>query len=65
MQHLAEDETGEVETVETVADVADETAGTVTVETGAAALSLEEDAAALPADAEVKAEFEVDGFSNL
>ena len=65
MQHLAEDETGEVETVETVADVADETAGTVTVETGAAALSLEEDAAALPADAEVKAEFEVDGFSNF
>ena len=63
VQHLAEDETGEVETVETVADVADETAGTVTVETGAAALSLEEDVAALPADAEVKAEFEVDGFS--
>ena len=65
VQHLAEDETGEVETVETVADVADETAGTVTVETGAAALSLEEDAAALPADAEVKAEFEVDGFSTF
>ena len=65
VQHLAEDETGEVETVETVADVADETAGTVTVETGAAALSLEEDAAALPADAEVKAEFEVDGFSAM
>ena len=63
VQHLAEDETGEVETVETVADVADETAGTVTVETGAAALSLEDAAAALPADAEVKAEFEVDGFS--
>ena len=62
VQHLAEDETGEVETVETVADVADETAGTVTVESGAAALSLE-DAAALPADAEVKAEFEVDGFA--
>ena len=65
VQHLAEDETGEVETVETVADVADETAGTVTVEAGAAALSLEEDAAALPADAEVKAEFEVDGFSTF
>ena len=65
VQHLAEDETGKVETVETVADVADETDGTVTVETGAAALSLEEDAAALPADAEVKAEFEVDGFSTF
>lgn len=65
VQHLAEDADGEVETVETVADVADETDGTVTVETGAAALSLEEDAAALPADAEVKAEFEVDGFSAM
>ena len=65
VQHLAEDEDGAVQDVVTVADVADETAGTVTVETGAAALSLEEDAAALPADAEVKAEFEVDGFSVL
>ena len=65
VQHLAEDADGEVETVETVADVADETDGTVTVEIGAAALSLEEDAAALPADAEVKAEFEVDGFSSF
>ena len=65
VQHLKENEAGEVEEVETVADVADETDGTVTVESGAAALSLEEDAAALPADAEVKAEFEVDGFSTF
>lgn len=64
VQHLKENEAGEVEAVETVADTADATEGTVTV--GAPVATLSEDAeAALPADAEVAAEFTVDGFSTF
>lgn len=63
VQHLKEDaETEEVVAVETVADTADATEGTVTVDTPVATLS-EDAEATLPADAEVAAEFEVDGFS--
>lgn len=65
VQHLKEDaETEEVVAVETVADTADATEGTVTVDAPVATLS--EDAEAnLPADAEVAAEFTVDGFSTF
>ena len=64
VQHLEENAAGEVENVETVADTADATEGTVTVDGAAATLSEDADTA-LPADAEVKAEFEVDGFSTF
>lgn len=62
VQHLKENEAGEVEAVETVADTADATEGTVTVDTPVATLS-EDGEATLPADAAVTAEFTVDGFS--
>ena len=63
VQHLKEDvETEEVVAVETVADTADATEGTVTVDTPVATLSADSDTA-LPADAQVTAEFAVDGFS--
>lgn len=65
VQHLKEDaETEEVVAVETVADTADATEGTVTVDTPVAMLS-EDAEATLPADAEVAAEFTVDGFSTF
>lgn len=65
VQHLKEDaETEEVVAVETVADTADATEGTVTVDTPVATLS-EDAEATLPADAEVAAEFTVDGFSTF
>ena len=59
VQHLKENEAGEVEAVETVADA---TEGTVTVDAPFATLS-EDEKAALPADAQVTAEFAVDGVS--
>lgn len=63
VQHLKEDaETEEVVAVETVADTADATEGTVTVE-GAAVTLAEESKTTLSADATVAAEFEVYGFS--
>ena len=69
VQHLEEDAAGEVKNVVTVADAADATEGTVTVEAPAATLSAapaaESEAPALPENAEVKAEFEVDGFSSF
>lgn len=65
VQHLKEDaETEEVVAVETVADTADATEGTVTVDAPAATLS-EDAEATLPADAAVNAEFAVDGFSKF
>ena len=69
VQHLEENAAGEVENVATVADAADTTEGTVTVEGPAATLSAapaaESEAPALPENAEVTAEFTVDGFSSF
>lgn len=64
VQHLKENEAGEVEAVETVADTADATEGTVTVDTPVATLSEDADTT-MPADAAVTAAFEVDGFSTF
>lgn len=65
VQHLKEDaETEEVVAVETVADTADATEGTVTVDTSVATLSADSNTT-LPADAAVTAEFSVDGFSTF
>ena len=66
VQHLAEDENGQVKSVETVADTAEASEGTVTVEAEAAELAeagaaaAVEDTAVSPA---VTAEFTVEGFS--
>ena len=69
VQHLEENAAGEVENVATVADAADTTEGTVTVEAPAATLSAapaaEDEAPAMPENAEVTAEFTVDGFSSF
>ena len=69
VQHLEENAAGEVENVATVADTADATEGTVTVEAPAATLSAapaaEDEAPALPENAEVTAEFTVNGFSTF
>lgn len=69
VQHLEENAAGEVENVATVADTADATEGTVTVEAPAATLSAapaaESEAPALPENAEVTAEFTVNGFSTF
>ena len=69
VQHLEENAAGEVENVATVADAADTTEGTVTVEAPAATLSAapaaEDEAPAMPENAEVTAEFTVDGFSKF
>lgn len=63
VQHLKEDvETEEVVAVETVADTADATEGTVTVAAPVATMSEGADSI-LPADAAVTAAFEVYGFS--
>lgn len=62
VQHLKENEAGEVEAVETVADTADATEGTVTVE-GAAVQTA--DSQPLADDAAVNAEFAVSGFSTF
>lgn len=62
VQHLKENEAGEVEAVETVADTADATEGTVTVE-GAAVQAA--DSQPLADDAAVNAEFAVSGFSTF
>lgn len=62
VQHLKENEVGEVEAVETVADTADATEGTVTVE-GAAVQTA--DSQPLADDAAVNAEFAVSGFSTF
>lgn len=64
VQHLEENAAGEVENVATVADTADVTEGTVTVDGAAVALSEDADTT-LPADAQVTAEFDVDGFSSF
>lgn len=64
VQHLKENEVGEVEAVETVADTADATEGTVTVAAPVATMSERADSI-LPADAAVTAAFEVDGFSTF
>ena len=70
VQHLEENEAGEVTDVVPVADAADETEGTVTVEAPVATLSAApapeaDETAAMPENAEVKTEFEVDGFSSF
>ena len=69
VQHLEENEAGEVTDVVPVADVADETEGTVTVEAPAATLSAapaaEDEVPAMPENAEVTAEFTVDRFSTF
>lgn len=64
VQHLKENEAGEVVEVERVADTADATEGTVTVDGAAVALSEDADTI-LSADAQVTAEFAVDGFSTF
>lgn len=64
VQHLKENEAGEVEEVETVADTADATEGTVTVDASVAIMSENADTT-LPVNAAVSAEFEVDGFSTF
>lgn len=65
VQHLKEDaETEEVVAVETVADTADATEGTVTVDAPVATLS-EDTNSPLSTNAEVTAEFSVDGFSTF
>ena len=70
VQHLEENEAGEVTDVVPVADAADETEGTVTVEAPVATLSAApapeaDETAAMPENAEVTAEFTVDGFSSF
>lgn len=65
VQHLAEDETGAVEAVETVADAADVTDGTIAVDAAPAVLAAAPEEAPMPQDAEITAEFEVDGFSTF
>ena len=60
VQHLAEDEAGEVVSVDTVADAAEETEGTISVES--APMAIADDNAAAET---VTAEFEVDGFSTF
>ena len=70
VQHLEEDAAGEVKNVVTVADTADAAEGTVTVEAPVATLSAApapeaNETAALPENAEVTAEFTVDGFSTF
>ena len=64
VQHLEENAAGEVENVQTVADTADAAEGTVTVDAPAVTLSEDVDTT-LPADAQVTAEFTVDGFSTF
>lgn len=64
VQHLEENAAGEVENVQTVADTADATEGTVTVDGEAVVLSEDTDTT-LSADAQVAAEFTVDGFSSF
>lgn len=63
VQHLKEDETGAVEAVETVADAADVTDGTIAVDAAPAVLAAATEEAPMPQDAEITAEFEVEGFS--
>lgn len=63
VQHLKEDETGVVEAVETVADAADVTDGTIAVDAAPAVLAAATEEAPMPQDAEITAEFEVEGFS--
>ena len=65
VQHLAEDETGAVEAVETVADAADATDGTIAVDAAPAVLAAAPEEAPMPQDAEITAEFEVEGFSTF
>lgn len=69
VQHLEEDAAGEVKNVVTVADAADATEGTVTLEAPVAALSAapaaEDEAPAMPENAEVTAEFAIQGFSSF
>lgn len=65
VQHLAEDETGAVEAVETVADAADVTDGTIAVDAAPAVLAAAPAEAPMPQDAQITAEFEVDGFSTF
>ena len=60
VQHLAEDEAGEVVSVDTVADAAEATEGTISIEAAPVAI------ADADTDTEtVTAEFEVDGFSSF
>lgn len=61
VRHFVEDEAGEVEKVETVADAGDESDGTVTVGDGVQAMSADTDAS----DASVTAEFTVGSFSTF
>ena len=65
VQHLKEDETGAVEAVETVADAADVTDGTIAVDAAPAVLAAATEEAPMPQDAEITAEFEVEGFSQF
>lgn len=62
VQHLAEDETGAVEKVETVADTADATSGVIAVDAEPEMFAVAEEAP-VAQDAEITAEFEVEGFS--
>ncbi len=62
--HFVEDENGNVNSVDTVADTSDETDGTVTVDSSASTLSADSDDSDI-SNATVTAEFSVDSFSTF
>lgn len=62
--HFVEDENGNVNSVDTVADTSDETDGTITVDSNASTLSADSEDSDI-SDATVTAEFSVDSFSTF